>query len=154
MGKNKVFRGRCYFMKTNAIKTRTGVSQQGFTLIELMSVVTIIAVLMLVAYPSYSEYIKRGNRAEAQAYLMRAAQLQQQFFNDARRFAATAEDLNLNVPDRVGGNYDVAFAINDPNDVRVEFTITATPKSGTRQADDGVLVVDHTGTKTRDGEPW
>jgi type IV pilus assembly protein PilE len=128
------------------IKGRTGrgrsdrgrAASAGFTLIEVMMVVVIVGVLAMIAYPSYSEFIKKGNRAAAQAYLMKAAQLQQQFFNDARRFATTEENLNLTRPDKVNANYNVAFTVPDPNDVvRREFTITATPIAGTRQADDG-----------------
>ncbi|WP_422766292.1 type IV pilin protein, partial [Pseudomonas aeruginosa] len=44
-------------------------SNRGFTLIELMIVVVIIAILAGIAYPSYDEYVKRGNRTEGQALL-------------------------------------------------------------------------------------
>ncbi len=48
--------------------------QQGFTLIEMMIVVALIGILAAVAYPSYSEYVRRGHRAEARAGLLQAAQ--------------------------------------------------------------------------------
>lgn len=47
---------------------------KGFTLIELMIVVAIVGILSAVAYPSYTEYIRRGHRAEARAGLLQAAQ--------------------------------------------------------------------------------
>ena len=49
-------------------------SQTGFTLIEVMIVVAIVAILSAVALPSYSEYIRRGHRAEARASLLQAQQ--------------------------------------------------------------------------------
>ena len=48
--------------------------QQGFTLIEVMVVVAIVGILSAIAYPSYTEYIARGHRAEARANLLQAAQ--------------------------------------------------------------------------------
>jgi prepilin-type N-terminal cleavage/methylation domain-containing protein len=43
--------------------------QQGFTIIELMIVVVVIAVLSAIALPSYTDYITRSKIAEAYAHL-------------------------------------------------------------------------------------
>ncbi len=47
---------------------------RGFTLIEVMIVVAIVAILSAIALPSYQEYVRRGRRAEARAALLAAAQ--------------------------------------------------------------------------------
>ena len=49
-------------------------THRGFTLIEVMIVVAIVGILTAIALPSYSEYIRRGHRAEARAGLLQAAQ--------------------------------------------------------------------------------
>ena len=45
----------------------------GFTLIELMITVAIIAILASVAYPSYRDHVAKGRRAEAKALATEAA---------------------------------------------------------------------------------
>jgi len=46
----------------------------GFTLIELMIVLVIVAILTAIALPSYTAYVQRANRAHAKAALLRDAQ--------------------------------------------------------------------------------
>ena len=45
-------------------------SKNGFTLIELMVVIGIVAILVALAMPSYSNYVRKANRGEAQQLLM------------------------------------------------------------------------------------
>ncbi len=54
--------------------------QQGFTLIELMIVVAIVAILAAIALPSYSQYVTKSNRADAKVALMKYAQMQESYF--------------------------------------------------------------------------
>ena len=49
----------------------------GFTLLELMIAVVVVASLAAVAYPSYQSYAGRGYRAEAHTALHRLANLQE-----------------------------------------------------------------------------
>lgn len=65
----------------------------GFTLIEVMIVVAIIGILAAIAYPSYDEYVKRGNRTEGQALLSEAAARQERFFAQNNRYVTTAADI-------------------------------------------------------------
>ena len=134
--------------------SNSGRRQVGFTLIELMMVVVIVAVLATIALPAYQGYVIKANRGEAQAYLLEIAQKQQLYFNDVRSYAADPNDLDVVQPERVANNYTVSVAVaGDPN-TPYTYTITATPISGTKQVKDGVLSIDHTGQKLRAGEAW
>jgi type IV pilus assembly protein PilE len=118
---------------------------RGFTLIELMVVVTIIGILSAIAFPAYGAYLVRGNRAAAQAYLLSLAQAQAQYFADAHSYAATTSALNMPVPDQVATNYSITIDV--PDAVPPSFTVTARP-TGARQAGDSVLTIDNSGART------
>lgn len=67
----------------------------GFTLVELLIVVAIVAILASIALPAYSDFIARSNRTEAQRELLRLANLQEQFYVDTRAYTDDMKDLNL-----------------------------------------------------------
>jgi type IV pilus assembly protein PilE len=75
-------------MRTKA--TAPAIRQTGFTMIELMIVVVIVAILAAIALPSYSEYILRSKLVEAFSALSDARVKMEQSFQDNRRYATVA----------------------------------------------------------------
>lgn len=66
---------------------------KGFTLIEMMIVVAIIGILAAIAYPSYDEYVKRGNRTEGQAFLNDVATRQERYFSQNNAYVTAIADI-------------------------------------------------------------
>lgn len=65
----------------------------GFTLIELMVAVAIIAVLAAIAYPSYTDQVRKGRRADAKQALLDLAARQERFNTVNNRWATTTAEL-------------------------------------------------------------
>ena len=62
-------------------------SSRGFTIIEVMIVVVIVAILASIALPSYTDYITRSKIQEATATLLGHRVKMEQFFQDNRTYA-------------------------------------------------------------------
>src|SRR3546814_16449530 len=80
---------------------------KGFTLIELVVALAIVAILATIALASYQYAIVKSRRGSAKAFLMDAITREQQYLLDARAYAATLSDLNLAVPADVSSFYTV-----------------------------------------------
>lgn len=127
------------------------VRQGGFTLIEMMIVVAIIAILAAIALPSYQEHIRKGHRAAAQSEMMDIANREQQFLLANRAYAdkPTLEANGYGLPSAVGAKY--TYAITPNNGVNPPtFLITFTPAGS--QTADGNLTLDSAGAKKRAGD--
>lgn len=61
--------------------------KEGFTLIELMVTVAIIAIIAAFAFPAYTDYVKRGKIQEATANLADMRVKLEQYFQDNRTYA-------------------------------------------------------------------
>ena len=124
------------------------IKSKGFTLIELMVVVVIVAILAAIAYPSYRESVKRGNRRAAQSVMMEIVNREHQYFI-ANRVYADETALNYTLPQDVDQNYEYAIAVDagpPPG-----FTVTFTAEN--QQVSDGDLSIDSVGVKSP-AEKW
>ena len=124
-----------------------GLSQQkrrGFTLIELMVTLVIVAILASIALPSYQQHVIRGRRSGAKAAMMDLANREQQYLLANRTYADTTAltALGYTPPTEVSSYY--SWAVSAPTSTT--FTITFTPTGA--QASDGALTLDQAGDKT------
>lgn len=121
---------------------------RGFTLIELMIVVAVIAILAAIAIPSYYRYMLRANRAAAEDVMLDMSSAQERYMIDSRQY--TSNPAQLGYTSTISGNYTVVVALvaGPPPG----YTITATPiGSQTRDTDCGTLTLDGGGNKTASG---
>lgn len=124
-----------------------GRASRGFTLIELMVAVGIVAILAAIAYPAYSGYTVAANRSAAQQFLLDVASRQERYLMDTRRYAGSLEALAMKVPARVDGLYESTISV-DNSAAPPLFVITATPRAGASQAGDYTLSLNSAGVKT------
>jgi type IV pilus assembly protein PilE len=127
---------------------------RGFTLIELMIVIAIVGVLSAVAYPSYTESVKRSERSAARAALLETQQFMERFYAANSRYSkpkvspvtddVTPPDLpvRLQAVPSESPKYDLTVSAAAVN----SYTLTATPR---RTDKCGNLTLTNTGVKGR-----
>lgn len=135
-------------------------SSRGFTLLELMIAVAIVAILATVAYPSYAEYVAKSRRTTTVGLLQQAQQWMERFYTENYRYdqnsAGTAVTDASQFPSWFsvspkpgdgGAVYDIAVTVTAG--VRDVYSIKATRKAGTNMANDrcGDYALDQYGRK-------
>jgi type IV pilus assembly protein PilE len=128
--------------------------QRGFTLIEVLTAMLIIAILTSIALPSYVDYVRRSHRNDARSQLLQGTQYMQRFYAATDRFdrdrnSTPIEEIFPDSLRRSPSTGQILYQITVAASV-TSYTLTATPISDRSMANDscGWLQIDHTGYRT------
>ncbi len=131
---------------------------KGFTLIELMITVAIIAIIAAIAYPSYLDQVKSSRRGDAQGVLTSFALAMERFYTNNNTYLGAAgtqaAPANSGAPRIFASEAPLDGATKYYNltikagATQSTYTLVATPKGV--QAGDGIMELDSTGAKRWD----
>lgn len=113
----------------------------GFSLIELMVTVAILAILAAIAYPSYRDQILKSRRGDAQTALLEIAQRQERFYAQNATYTVDMTDLGYGAAgwNDTGDYYEVRIlAAADACPVATCYGVAAQARAGTDQANDTI----------------
>ncbi|MDM0115282.1 type IV pilin protein [Variovorax sp. J22R133] len=91
------------------MNTRSQRKNAGFTLIELMITVAVVAILASIAYPSYQESVAKGKRAQAKTVLASAQQWLERHYSENYRYDQTLAGTNID--NTAGGIFNSQFGV-------------------------------------------
>ncbi len=136
--------------------------QRGVSLLELLIVVTIVALITAFAYPSYENYVVNTKRSAATTTMLQIADRQQQFFMDNKQYAADLTNLGFAADPLIisddgnpvaAGDASSVYSFDLSNLAATTYTVTATPLNaqGKRDTKCGNLTLTQAGVKGNSG---
>lgn len=134
-----------------------GRAPNGFTLIELMVVLVIVAGLLLVALPGYRDAMQKGRRSDARATLQEVAARQEKFMSGRSTYTTSVVNLGYENP-LVSPEAHYQIVVDAPTgDCPIDtcYSLTATPRADSPQSDDKhctSFTLASNGAKTATGE--
>lgn len=99
----------------------------GFTLIEVMIVVAIVAILAAIVLPNYADFVRRGRLVEAMSTLSGHRVKMEQFYQDNRTYVGACAAGTIATAPQTTANFTYGCNIPDAQ----TYTVSATGNAGT-----------------------
>jgi type IV pilus assembly protein PilE len=111
--------------------------RRGFTLIELMIAVAIVALLASVALPSFLDSVRKGRRTEAFNAIANVQQAQERWRGNNANYADALATVGISSAVTTPAGYYTLALVTDSTTLAHTYIVTATANTGTSQANDG-----------------
>lgn len=102
--------------------------QRGFSLIELMIVVAIIAILAAIALPAYQDYVARAQVAEGLSLSTGAKEAIATYYSDHGQFPADNRVAGMAAPGSVSGKFVRSVTVDSTGSISVAFASSASAR--------------------------
>lgn len=123
--------------------------QKGFTLIELMITLAIVAILATIAYPAYTDYVIKSRRVDARSALITASQFLERNYSTQNTYLNTPLPPNMQCAPECGLNqtYVISISAITANNFTLAATAVGAQLQGENRLGCTILTIDNFGQK-------
>ena len=129
-------------------ESASGQCKRGFTLIELMIVVAVIAILGAIAMPQYMREVRKSRRTSAKTTLLDVASRQEKYYATQNKYGALTDlgytAATIQAPSATQDYYNVTLTLGTPAN---GYTVTAAPQADQQKDTCGTYTITNLGVQ-------